>query len=340
MKNFLFVLMLFILSSCSSIEPQPNPISAPPSEVKKVTFLAKEEVFALYKAVKTKKSQIKSTQMDEKATLRLSRLIPLVDFFPKSSMKQLTKAWKKSINKNDPFDYAQQEKVDLRDRDTPIKDQDDGKCTAFSGTAAIESTIGDKNILSAWDVWSKYAVYSCDSFMNTLTLSVNKVCDERYYPQYGKRSSDCGKTAHAYISDSLYLGNDANEIVRSLNNKHVVYFGISTPNDVLNCKTIVDPKNGFANGGHAMLIVGYYTDKSMPDDVMAIVRNSWGTDCADHGYFYMPLSIIKKAGANFAAWEIKAVSSSVNPNPSVPPKCVAWKRVWYAPWRTACTKWE
>jgi C1A family cysteine protease len=335
MKMFLLFLVIFAFTGCAIVE---KPLSI---ENKRPGFLGKTEVFALLKANKNKKLQMKSMELSDQETVRLSRLIPLNEFFPVDSLKEF-KA--KKLEKGNPAMYAPRMEVDMREKDTAIKDQDNGKCTAFAGAAAMESTIGDKKVLSSWDAWVKYGVYSCDSFMKALSKSSNKICNEVYYPQYGKRSAKCGQTAHAYIGDSTYLGNDINEIVRSLNEGHLVYFGMSTPNDTVKCKAVVNPRNGFANGGHAMVMVGYYTDTAMPNEIVAIVRNSWGTDCGDNGYFYMPLSIIKKAGAYFGAWEIKKVVSDVNPvdpNP-IPddPKCIAWKRVWYAPWKFVCVKWE
>jgi C1A family cysteine protease len=41
-------------------------------------------------------------------------------------------------------------------------------------------------------------------------------------------------------------------------------------------------------GGHAVMAVGYDNQKQLVK-----VRNSWGADWADHGYFYMPYSVFK-----------------------------------------------
>lgn len=48
-------------------------------------------------------------------------------------------------------------------------------------------------------------------------------------------------------------------------------------------------------GGHAVLAVGYDNEKKM-----LIVRNSWGTDWADGGYFYMPYDYVKYGGVRLA----------------------------------------
>jgi C1A family cysteine protease len=48
-------------------------------------------------------------------------------------------------------------------------------------------------------------------------------------------------------------------------------------------------------GGHAVLAVGYDNEKRV-----IIVRNSWGTDWADGGYFYMPYEYLKLGGVRLA----------------------------------------
>jgi C1A family cysteine protease len=334
MKNlFLILTILMLVSSCATSLKQQTDSAPPKAGATGSAFLSKSAVFALIKANSSKGSQIKSEPFSEKELSRASHLIPLDELFPAAKMKALNLKFKqhkamKIMESGESDLYTPRGEVDLRDHDTPVKDQDNSKCTAFAGTAAIESTIGDKNVLSSWDSWSKYGVYSCESFMTALSLPANKICDETYYQQYGTRTANCSKTAHAYISDSLYIANDEKEIVRALNEHHVVYFGMSTPNDALKCLPYVDPKHGFANGGHALAFIGYYTYPELPGEVIAIVRNSWSENCSDHGYFYMPLSIIKKSGAYFGAWEIKKVSSVVDPTvvPSPVRKCLKWKK--------------
>jgi C1A family cysteine protease len=48
-------------------------------------------------------------------------------------------------------------------------------------------------------------------------------------------------------------------------------------------------------GGHAVLAVGYDNEKRV-----IIVRNSWGSDWADGGYFYMPYEYLKYGGVRLA----------------------------------------
>jgi C1A family cysteine protease len=55
-------------------------------------------------------------------------------------------------------------------------------------------------------------------------------------------------------------------------------------------------------GGHAVMSVGYDTEKQV-----MIVRNSWGSNWADNGYFYMPFSYISNQNLASDFWCINAV---------------------------------
>jgi len=57
-------------------------------------------------------------------------------------------------------------------------------------------------------------------------------------------------------------------------------------------------------GGHAVMAVGYDDAKRV-----FIVRNSWGTDQGDGGYFYMPYSYVTEPSLSGAFWTIRTVSN-------------------------------
>jgi hypothetical protein len=46
-------------------------------------------------------------------------------------------------------------------------------------------------------------------------------------------------------------------------------------------------------GGHAVPIVGFINDTSQPGGGVFICQNSWGTPWGNHGYFYLPYSVIQ-----------------------------------------------
>ena len=57
-------------------------------------------------------------------------------------------------------------------------------------------------------------------------------------------------------------------------------------------------------GGHAVLLVGY--DKTRQ---VYIVRNSWGRNWGDGGYFYMPFQVIQNRNMSSDFWTIRSVSN-------------------------------
>lgn len=57
-------------------------------------------------------------------------------------------------------------------------------------------------------------------------------------------------------------------------------------------------------GGHAVLIVGYDKTKNH-----YIVRNSWGPNWGDKGYFYMPFQVIQDTKMSSDFWVIKSVNN-------------------------------
>lgn len=55
-------------------------------------------------------------------------------------------------------------------------------------------------------------------------------------------------------------------------------------------------------GGHAVVLVGYNDEKSH-----FIVRNSWGTNWGDNGYFYMPYEYITNKHLSADFWTVRDV---------------------------------
>jgi C1A family cysteine protease len=336
--------LFFVMISCATPVVKEREIIS--NEVK---YMEASQVSAILQTFKTthKSNFIHLGTYTKEEEERLSNLIPLTDLYSPEFKPYLHMQPKKTKSMDYKADYSvHPEGVDLRSLATSIKEQDGPRCTAFAGVAAMETTINKFKYvqgldLSETDAWYKYAVYSCDSFIRALSQHKNKICDEAYYPQYGKRSQNCEKTKYAYISNYRYLGQDTTEIIRSLNEGNPVYIGMSTPNDMVRCRPVINPENGFARGGHALLLLGYLP-KSTSTEAVLIVKNSWG-NCGDSGYQYMPISMLKRSGHNSAYWEIKEVNTNgdviVPPTPT-DPKCLEWKRVWWMPWKVRCVRYE
>lgn len=67
-------------------------------------------------------------------------------------------------------------------------------------------------------------------------------------------------------------------------------------------------------GGHAIVAVGYDDAKKA-----FIIRNSWGTEWGDKGYFYMPYKVIKNTGMSGDFWTVRMVSGTPAPSPDPTP---------------------
>ena len=85
-----------------------------------------------------------------------------------------------------------------------------------------------------------------------------------------------------------------------------VYESFQSEETATTGKMVMPKKDEELLGGHAVMVVGY-DDK---EEVM-IVRNSWGTEWGDKGYFYMPYDYIKNPDLCSDFWIIKRVEDNI-----------------------------
>jgi hypothetical protein len=73
-------------------------------------------------------------------------------------------------------------------------------------------------------------------------------------------------------------------------------------------------------GGHAVLVCGYDLTRSYPANPLNptacpggngvwIIKNSWGTNVGDRGYFYLPLPYLTNPSLAIEFWSVTAVSA-------------------------------
>lgn len=303
MRLLLFFALFGLVSGCTGSSVKKSPV---PIEMDAPTFLTKEEIVSEFKLLNENdvKDDAKLSAEDKD---RLGHLIDEYEFFTDEQVKELIDERNKIPAHVEIKEIAKKE-VDLRYRDTPIKSQDNGKCTSYAGVAGIENTLnraGKSDLdLSEWHIWSKYRQYSCNAFIDA--ASESKIADEKYYPQYGTPVAQIEKVSHAKLIDVERIGSKMDKMMDALDRGNVVYLGMSTPVDMIKCKKVVSPYSGKTGGGHALLIVGYILDNSVPGKVVAILKNSWGADCADGGYQYVPLGhICQRTDFYCDMWEFK-----------------------------------
>jgi len=194
---------------------------------------------------------------------------------------------------------------------TSIRDQGQcGSCWAFATNATLEGTINayynDPNVninpdLSEQDLVSCFMQNGCngatsfqiqDIFKNYLvnTGITSESCSPYILASGG--SSACSKCSdwqsQVWKTDSSYMSidlvnNNIQKLEYALVNYGPVEVGMTVYNDLFSYTGGVysHTTNGIA-GYHAVTIVGYGVESDMP---YWIVKNSWGTDWGESGYF-------------------------------------------------------
>jgi len=104
--------------------------------------------------------------------------------------------------------------------------------------------------------------------------------------------------------------NDFNGCIDALSNGYPVVMGFRVYESFMSTSVAKTGRMPYPNtkrerllGGHAVLLVGY--DKTRK---VFIVRNSWGTNWGDKGYFYMPFDVVKP-NMSSDYWVIKSVNN-------------------------------
>lgn len=339
----LLLLSLILAASCAS---KPTIIT---QEKEAPVFLTQLEISEQLASANSPDSQMEEAPATEEYKKHVDKLIPMEDFLPSSDLASLKKAPKSFSVKAAPQPHNG---VDLRYRDTSVKSQNNGYCSAFALVAGYESTINKDKIIPSLDLseqylFDTYKKYSCVAAIQA--GSKFRIPDEQYWPIYGKKNALADSQAHALLTDYTYLDDNLEEVLTSLDNGNVVYLAMATPKEVVNCNSVISDNTGVSRGGHALLIVGYFKDPKT-NKFIYIVKNSWGEDCHDHGYFYIDFeNYCKKSGAYCNYWSINQVHSKVYtdskvvvPTPETPAPVFKYecKRAWYKLWLGKSCKWE
>jgi len=340
MKNVLIALLAIIglsyLTGCSTTS---------------VEYLSHEEIVKQMQETPEKSlEQLSSVNMDEMR--RKANLIPLEDLFGKDfeEIKKRKKARKEKslLIKSTVREEKSRLGADYRHRDTSIKSQWNGTCTTFGGIAGVENLLNKPATLdlSERDSWSKYKQYSSRVFVEALSKEGNEVCREVDWGQNETYPKDTCKDNRKWrLGASEYISDNTEAAIDALDRGSVVYLGMSTPKDMLYCRSVIRTTTDFSSGGHAILIVGYKMDDSIKGGGYFIIKNSWGADCGDYGYQYLPFHICQRSDGYCIMWEFKTVVDNTGGvDPVDPPKPeYKWvekcKRMWYWFWLKKKCEW-
>jgi C1A family cysteine protease len=202
--------------------------------------------------------------------------------------------------------------VDLRGKCSPIENQGDlGACTGHAIVGALEYLENLEN--EHFTRLSRLFVYYNERMLEGTTkedagaqiadgvrvIARYGVCREHLWP-YDVKKFKVRPTEDCYVDALNHVALEFKDVDQTeealtycLANRRPIIFGImvysSFESDEVAATGVVPiPQEGEeCLGGHAVLMVGYDKAKRM-----FLVRNSWGTDWGDQGYFWLPFDFV------------------------------------------------
>lgn len=224
-------------------------------------------------------------------------------------MKALKHQKRHSQKAETPIELPQS--IDLRSFDSPIRNQWDGTCTAHGMIETMENQINrdhPKSFLSTRYFWSQYEQY--DAGVAIQSASQNLQIDNTYWPQDSaiavmKNLDQYGKYQ---LTDYDDLQSDTDLVIKALAQKFPVYIAMQVPSDMASCRSTIRYTTSLVDGGHALSVVGYQMNDSVQGGGYFIIKNSWGTDCGDEGYQYLPIGLCDRDDMYCLFWSVKKVT--------------------------------
>lgn len=224
------------------------------------------------------------------------------------------------------------QEIDLRESGGPIKDQgEEGSCTGHAFSSARE-WIARRYEKSA-PVLSPQCMYAEELLANgdfpnddgamprtgCQVLTVLGCCETALYPyvagQITRPTPEQALNAYKYKTGAYHRIGNLSEFLRCLSDPtpwpvlvgFTVYESFMSE-QVAESGIMLSPQSGEQEqGGHEVLCLGYDLPKQL-----ALMQNSWGDGWGQHGYFWMPLSVISAADTDLwmvhtgGPWKFKA----------------------------------
>lgn len=235
---------------------------------------------------------------------------------------------------------------DLRYRDTPVISQLGAQCSAYGLVASIENLLGAPKVakISESHLWSAYRRYSSVSAVEAAKRM--SITEYSLWPK-GRRNPLPGWEAktHTSLRHITYIADNVLSAVKAIDDGRPVYIGLSVTSSMQSCEPVLDPDSPDTGGGHAISISGYGIDKAVPGGGYFIVKNSWGADCGDKGYQYLPFNHCLRRGSSYCImWEVQGVKTGFPGVSSVEPEIpnfdmrkmkvrIYYHRPWYSTYK-------
>lgn len=211
---------------------------------------------------------------------------------------------------------------DLRFRDTPIMSQVGPRCTAYGLVAAIENLLNAPQIakLSEAHLWSRYRQYSSVSAVEAGKRMA--ITEAKAWPHNRKNPySGWSEKSHTTLENITFIGDNIEKAIAALDGGRPVYIGFSVSHSLAACDAVLNPNSSPNGGGHAVSISGFGIDERVSGGGYFILKNSWGKDCGEEGYHYMPFNYCTRGGRSYCAmWDLQGVETKFPGVSSVIPK--------------------
>jgi len=216
---------------------------------------------------------------------------------------------------------------------SPVRSQGNcGSCYTFSSTGMLESRIRIATNFSRQDIFSPQDVVDCSRISEGCNGGFGYLIAGRYAHEQGVVNEDCvpykghddqcttpSGCKRTYVSDYGYVGgyygatNEEGMMLELLENGPIV-IGIEVTAAFHNykggiyheIKHLTGPFDPFYETNHSVFIVGYGVEPSTGEKFW-IVKNSWGPDWGEHGYFRI------RRGTNELGVESMAFAATVIP---------------------------
>lgn len=218
--------------------------------------------------------------------------------------------------------------VDLRPGMPPVYDQGElGSCSGNAVAAAFQFDQMKENIPS-WNPSRLFIYYNERMIEGTINqdsgaelrdgiraISTYGVCDESVWA-YDVTKFTITPSAEAYEQAKQHMaiqyarvGQDLNSLKQTLAGGFPIVVGIilfeAFESDAVAATGMVpmpNPETDNCLGGHAVLVVGYDDAKEC-----FIMRNSWGPNWGDKGYFYLPYNYLTNQNLGMDFWVVTQV---------------------------------
>jgi C1A family cysteine protease len=226
------------------------------------------------------------------------------------------------------YNQTEDKLIDLRNQSPPIYDQGHlGSCTANAVAFAYhfdEIKQKEKKSFMPSRLFIYYNERNMEGNVGTdsgaeirdgiKTINRRGVCKETTWP-YDIKKFKVEPPPYAYEEalehhSVLYkrVQQDINQIKGILKSGLPIVFGFLVNESFMRIggDGMMPEPEGKIVGGHAVAIVGYDDTKKL-----IIVRNSWGEEWGDHGYFYAPYSFILNTDICSDLWTVETVYDKI-----------------------------